>query len=130
MMARHTHIVSLGLFHKTFHSSLLQEIFCFLMYDVLLSIYKINLIKKINIMRYMSWQPLFDHTSLRAAVRGSPHFVFTRGTRIAYFRREKHVFIYPKGDTRSIVYKRQESDKVLFDPFGRPEDGSKAVSST
>lgn len=46
MMARHTHIVSLGLFHKTFHSSLLQETFCFLMYDVLLSIYKINLIKK------------------------------------------------------------------------------------
>lgn len=45
-MARHTHIVSLGLFHKTFHSSLLQETFCFLMYDVLLSIYKINLIKK------------------------------------------------------------------------------------
>lgn len=48
MMARHTHIVSLGLFHNTFHSSLLQETFCFLMYDVLLSIYKINLIKKIN----------------------------------------------------------------------------------
>lgn len=53
MMARHTHIVSLGLFHKTFHSSLLQETFCFLMYDVLLSIYKINLIKK-YIVRYMS----------------------------------------------------------------------------
>lgn len=51
-MARHTHIVSLGLFHKTFHSSLLQETFCFLMYDVLLSIYKINLIKK-YIMRYI-----------------------------------------------------------------------------
>lgn len=53
MMARHTHIVSLGLFHKTFHSSLLQETFCFLMYDVLLSIYKINLIKKYT-MRYKS----------------------------------------------------------------------------
>lgn len=60
MMARHTHIVSLGLFHKTFHSSLLQETFCFLMYDVLLSIYKINLIKK-YIMRYIYvWQPLFN----------------------------------------------------------------------
>lgn len=59
-MARHTHIVSLGLFHKTFHSSLLQETFCFLMYDVLLSIYKINLIKKkINHAVYV-WQPLFS----------------------------------------------------------------------
>lgn len=56
MMARHTHIVSLGLFNKTFNSSLLQETFCFLMYDVLLSIYKINLIKKYII------RPIFYHS--------------------------------------------------------------------
>lgn len=68
MMARHTHIVSLGLFHKTFHSSLLQETFCFLMYDVLLSIYKINLIKK-YIMRYIYvWQPLFNSLSPRLPI--------------------------------------------------------------
>lgn len=77
MMARHTHIVSLGLFHKTFHSSLLQETFCFLMYDVLLSIYKINLIKK-YIVRYMSLFALrsipitFHRPSRYARVSGYP----------------------------------------------------------
>lgn len=65
MMARHTHIVSLGLFHKTFHSSLLQETFCFLMYDVLLSIYKINLIKKYLTASFIIFILSMHATSLR-----------------------------------------------------------------
>lgn len=87
MMARHTHIVSLGLFHKTFHSSLLQETFCFLMYDVLLSIYKINLIKK-YIMRYIYvWQPLFNPPP-RFPIRSE-----TRAHHPSYFRRVRIITI-------------------------------------
>lgn len=43
--AAHSHSVS-RIVQQTFQSSLLHETFCFPMYDVLLSIYKINLIKK------------------------------------------------------------------------------------
>lgn len=77
MMARHTHIVSLGLFHKTFHSSLLQETFCFLMYDVLLSIYKINLIKKNKSCGTCVWQPLFAPQPFIAQTRVPLQFVTT-----------------------------------------------------
>lgn len=117
MMARHTHIVSLGLFHKTFHSSLLQETFCFLMYDVLLSIYKINLIKK-YIMRCKSVFPI-DHSSFNARETDSTILIifysFFFVTNINVIIRENNEFLY----TPHLKYEIFNEIKRIFKKKGR-----------
>lgn len=144
-MARHTHIVSLGLFHKTFHSSLLQETFCFLMYDVLLSIYKINLIKKNKSCGIYVWQPLFTPFPFKKI--HDHQYVWSRIRRVVYviskFRinvlREFLHFCIPNRSPicvmiktylytpRAVQYpsiKDKRVTKFFFDPFGWPEDAS------